>query len=125
MNDDTVLLRQVHPNFMSKGIVSSQAFIPFPKDEGQLSVYDGDMIEPRMSYEHYTAKLGFQSVGVWGVSCAEVRETGLTSASNPLPDFPAHALINFGTVSDKECRKLAKRLKAAAVNRGCLYDGAR
>ena len=34
------------------------------------------------------------------------------------------ALIVFGAASDKECRKLAKLLKVAAVNRGCLYDGA-
>ena len=123
MNDDTVLLRQVHPNFAPNGALTSQAFIPFPKDRGRLSVYDGDMISAARAYQHYTLELGNQSCGVWGVSCAEVREAGLTSLSDPLPDFSAHALIDFGAASDKECRKLAKRLKAAAVNRGCLYDG--
>jgi len=42
MNDQTLLLRQVHPNFLPDGELSSQAFYPFPKDNGRLSVYDGD-----------------------------------------------------------------------------------
>ena len=39
----------------------------------------------------------------------------------PLPDSPAHAVIDFGQRSEKECRKLAKRLRDFAVQRGCLH----
>ena len=122
MKMDSLLLRQVHPNFFQDGQLSSQAFSPSPKDKGKLSVYDGKLISPAQSFEHYTQKLGFQSVGVWGVNNVEVIETGLTSAPDPLPNSPAHALINFGNASDKECRKLAKKLKAFALARGVLYS---
>lgn len=123
MNASTLLLRQVHPSFFPHGVLSSQAFVPFPKDEGKLSVYDSEMISVEEAYKHYTEDLGYQSVGVWGISCPEIELEGLTSESNPLENFPSHALINFGTASKKEWRKLAKRLKMYAENRGRLYAG--
>lgn len=125
MNDGTRLLRQVHPNFMKNGLLTSQAFFPFPKDKGALSVYDSDQIDAQAAYEHYTKTLQRQSHGVWGVSCGEVAQTGLTSAPDPLQDFPCHALIHFGAATSKECRKLAKRLKDFAEMRGCLFSPAR
>jgi len=122
MKADSLLLRQVHPHFFPDGQLSSQAFFPFPKDNGKLSVYDGNLISPVESFVHYTQKLGYQSVGVWGISNGEVLATGLRSAQDPLPDSPAHALINFGKASNKECRKLAKKLKALALARGILHE---
>lgn len=123
MKASTLLLRQVHPNFFPNGVLSSQAFVPFPKDEGKLSVYDSEMISVEEAYKHYTEDLGNQSSGVWGITCLEVEQAGLTSESNPLENFPSHALINFGAASKNECRKLAKRLKMYAEKRGCLYSG--
>ena len=117
-----LLLRQVHPTFFTNRQLSSQAFFPFPKDKGNLSVYDGKLISPVQSFEHYTQKLGLQSIGVWGVSNKEVIETGLKSTPDPLPESPAHALIHFGNASERECRKLAKKLRAFAVTRGSLYS---
>jgi hypothetical protein len=122
MKPDSILFRQVHPNFFPNGKLSSQAFVPFPKDEGKLSVYDGDLVSAAESFVHYTEQLQFESVGVWGVANAEVGVTGLTSTPDPLPDSPAHALVDFGNASDKECRKLAKKLKAFANSRGCLHS---
>ena len=116
-----LLLRQVHPNFLTDGQLTSQAFSPFPKDKGKLSVYDGRLISPAQSFEHYTQKQELESVGVWGISNAEVIDTGLISKPDPLPGSPAHALVDFGIASDKECRKFAKKLKAFAVARGRLY----
>jgi len=72
MKADSILLRQVHPNFFPGGQLSSQAFFPFPKDKGKLSVYDGLLISPAQSFEHYTRKQGLESVGVWGINDAEV-----------------------------------------------------
>ncbi|OQC41352.1 MAG: hypothetical protein BWX66_00754 [Deltaproteobacteria bacterium ADurb.Bin058] len=46
MNVHTLLLRQIHPDFIQNQRVSSQAFRPTPKDERKLSVYDGDLITP-------------------------------------------------------------------------------
>ena len=72
MKASTLLLRQVHPNFFPNGVLSSQAFVPFPKDEGKLSVYDSEMISVEEAYKHYTEDLGNQSSGVWGITCLEV-----------------------------------------------------
>jgi len=122
MKSDSLFFRQVHPNFFTEKKLSSQAFAPSPKDKGQLSVYDGDLISAGQSFEHYTQALKLSSVGVWGLSQAEVVETELTSRPDPLPDSPAHALIDFGQASSLECRKRAKKLKIFAEKRGCLYS---
>jgi len=121
MNDQTLLLRQVHPNFFPGGEVSSQAFFPFPKDDGRLSVDDGDQITAANSYQHYTVTLGFESAGVWAVNGAEVVSVGLAYQPDPVAGNSAHAVIDFGALAEKECRKLAKRLKKFAVDRGSLY----
>lgn len=121
MNNQTLLLRQVHPQFLTDEQLTSQAFMLFPKDHGRLSVYDGDQISAEASYRHYTDALGFQSRGVWAVSGAESNGLGLPHLPDPLPDSPAHAVIDFGQRSEKECRKLAKRLRDFAVQRGCLH----
>jgi hypothetical protein len=121
MNDETLLLRQVHPQFLKDDQLTSQAFFPFPKDNGRLSVYDGDQISAEASYHHYTEDLGLQSQGVWAVSGAESAGVGLTYAPDPLTESPAHAVIDFGRRAEKECRKLAKRLRDFAVLRGCRH----
>ena len=121
MKADSLLLRQVHPNFFPDEQLSSQAFFPFPKDQGKLSVYDGDIVTAEQSFLHYTKDLQCNSIGVWGITNIEVVTIGLTSRSDSLPLSPAHALVDFGTLSDKECRKFAKKLKAFALLRGRLY----
>lgn len=121
MKTDFCFLRQVHPKFINDGKLSSQAFSPFLKDNGKLSVYDGRLISPEQSFVHYTQCLCLASVGVWGVSVFEVLETGLTHRPDPLPDSPAHALIVFETVTVNERRKMAKKLKIFAEKRGCMY----
>ena len=63
MNNDTLLLRQVHPSWIQNGRVTSQAFTPTPKDNGHLSSYDGDMISAEAAWRHYTNKLGYESSG--------------------------------------------------------------
>ena len=121
MTSVTLLLRQVHPKFIEDGRVTSQAFIPFPKDENKLSVYDGDQISAALSHEHYTQILGYDSDGVWAVTCIESHEIGLPTASDPQQDFPEHAVIDFSSHSPKAARKLAKQLRDLAVLRGRLH----
>jgi hypothetical protein len=121
MNNDSVLLRQVHPHFIPNGELSSQAFFPFPKDKMELSVYDGDRISAADSHRHYTEILKFESDSVWGVTCAEVSMVGLSGKAAPLPEFPSHSIIDFTEASEKTHRKLAKKLKAFALARGCCY----
>lgn len=121
MTPSTVLLRQIHPNFYPNGELTSQAFLPFSKDKGKPSVYDGDQISAADAFVHYTTVLKNQSCSVRGINCSEVDSVGLTSIANPLPNFPSHALVDFTGRPDKEWRKLAKRLKDFALKRGCLY----
>lgn len=122
MTSETTLLRQVHPDFIPEGQLTSQAFMPFPKDEGKPSVYDGDQISAADSFQHYTEVLHNASHSVWGVTCAEVSSVDLSSVANPLDNFPSHALIDFTAQPEKTFRKLAKKLKAFAIARGSLFS---
>lgn len=122
MTPETVLLRQAHPNFVLDGQLSSQAFFPFPKDKNHLSVYDGDQISAVDSHHHYVTVLRNQSCGVWGVTQLEVSGVGLEAKSDALEDFPSHAVIVFANATEKECRKIAKKMRAMAVARGCLHS---
>lgn len=123
MTPETLLLRQAHPKFMDGEFPTSQVFYPFPKDEGRLSVYDGDQIVPEDAHRHYTQVLANESHSVWGVSGAEAHSEGTAPMPDPLENFPSHALIDFQGLSEKACRKVAKKLKAHAVARGCLFSG--
>lgn len=121
MNADTLLLRQAHPQFAPGGQLTSQAFVPFPKDDGLLSVDDGDLIGAADAYGHYTGVLGLRSNGVWSVSKREADGESVPAISTPEPNRPSHASLDFRGKSDRECRRTAKRLKALALTRGCLF----
>jgi hypothetical protein len=120
MTETTVLLRQIHPSFVQNGRPTSQAFRPTPKDENQLSVYDGDQIAADVAWEHYTSSLELASVGVFGLSVAECTEQSLEVKPDPAP-FPEHVLIDFSAFSPREIEKKSKLLKSKAEARGLLY----
>ena len=120
MNEETVLLRQVHPRFIQNGRVTSQAFRPTPKDDDRLSVYDGDQICAEDSWAHYTTDLGLASAGVLGVTVAECGAAGLPVHADPGP-FPEHAVIDFATKSNSQTDVAAKALRASAQSRDWLY----
>lgn len=121
MTEATVLFRQIHQNFINENNPTSQAFMPFPKDKGFLSVYDGDMIHPKDAYRHFTQTLGFSSHSVWGVTKSEAESELLPCLSDPQPGFDAHSVIDFTGCPEKEYRKKAKRLLTFALTRKCLY----
>ena len=121
VNQETLLLRQAHPNFVKDDLVTSQAFVPFPKDDGLLSVHDGDQISARDAYDLYTQRLGLASHSVWAVSVGESDRENVLGRPDPLPGNPAHAAIDFSGLPERAWRKVAKRLKAKALNRGCQY----
>lgn len=120
MNDATLLLRQIHPSFLQNGRPSSQAFRPTPKDERQLSVYDGDMKLPSDAWDHYSNALGLASYGVMAVSVAECIDLALSVVSDPAP-FPEHALIDFSDYGKSVIEKKAKQLRVQAEARGWLF----
>ena len=98
MNDDTLLHRQVHPNFVdSHGETTSQAFRPTPKDKNQLSVYDGNLISAENAWKHYTNDLQLRSIGVMSVSVAECRtlELPVVPDAETFPGARAYRLQRF------------------------------
>lgn len=123
MSPDSLLLRQIHPDFIQNGRVTSQAFKPTPKDEGQLSVYDGEDIEPYPAYEHYTAQLKLSSAGVLAITSKECEKHRLQVVKDGVP-YPEHGYIDFTSLSESEAKKKAKLLAAAAMSRGWLYKAA-
>jgi hypothetical protein len=123
MNRTTLLLRQIHPSFIKLGRVTSQAFRPTPKDEQKLSVYDGDLITPAASWEHYCAR-NLESVGVMAVTVEECEKEDLVARSSP-EHFHEHAEIDFLDFNANQCEKKGKKLKSAAEGRGWMYQADR
>src|SRR4051812_30920381 len=108
MRDETLLFRQVNPQWIQAGRVTSQVFRPTPKDEEKLSVYDGDKIEPEKSWEHFTQQLRFKSAGVLAVACLECNSEQLPVTPDPEP-FPEHVVIVFQGLSGGQCEKKGKK----------------
>ena len=121
MTPNTLLYRQIHPNFIQNGRPTTQAFRPTPKDENQLSVYDGDKIQPQASWQHYTDVLKLSSAGVMAVTNAECSAQSLPVVADGKP-FPEHCSIDFSGLKKSAIEKAAKVLAACAVTRGWQYQ---
>lgn len=122
MQAATHLLRQVHPNWVKDdGTAASIAFWPFPKDEGLLSVDDGDRVTPEASWTRFVAKAGCSSAGVWSFTVQESADLGLPAQDNPLPDNAEHVLVDFRDFPEKQQKAKAKILSKPANARGCLF----
>ena len=120
MNSDTLLYRMVSPSWMRSGRPTSQTFNPTPKDNGRLSVYDGDQISPQNAYEHY-ASLGYKAVGVLAIAVEECASLNLTVSPDPLPGFPQHAVIDFTALSGNGIARAARALNKSANALGWQY----
>ncbi|MCP2038342.1 hypothetical protein [Chryseobacterium sp. HSC-36S06] len=125
MEDSTLLHRQIHPSFIvGKQIstqvfeISSQVFLPTPKDEGKLSVYNDDKFTAQESFEHFTKN--FDSAGTVSVSVEECSNEDLKSVENNDP-FDGHCYIDFGELPKNQIKKKAQRLKAHAMKRGITF----
>ena len=125
MNDDTLLYRQIHPDFVQRiaqtGVerATSQAFLP--ASDGKISVYDGDQISAANSWAHYTETLQLKSCGVTAVTPAECQQVDLPVMPDGVP-FPEHVSIDCrGVASRRQIESNAKRLRAAANARGWQF----
>lgn len=129
-DDDELLFRQVHPNWMKGDEPSSQAFKPTSKDAGRLSVARGSMTTAEAAFDLHTGAMGLVSAGTWAVNVGEVSRDPVSLSAlgdavfEPVPD-PAHALIDFGGLARREVEIKAKLLLAAARSRGRLHPAAR
>jgi hypothetical protein len=119
MTDDTQLLRQVHPTWIKGDNLLSLAFRPFPKDEGLVSVYDGDQISPEASWRHFTRQ--YSSVGAWAVTPRETLEIALPARLETEGYFSEHCVIDYTAHDEKQQKAKSKILTDKAQKRGCLY----
>ncbi|HRE83874.1 MAG TPA: hypothetical protein PLN52_22715 [Opitutaceae bacterium] len=132
MHPESQLLRQIHPNHFQEGRVLSVAFRPSKKDEGKLSVCDGELCSAKDAFEYHTVQLGLGSGGTWGVTVNEVTARKLPIEPDPLlerpnpkggmfPEQKAHALINFNGLPPKEQGVASSLLAHSATQRGRLH----
>ena len=127
MNDDTLMLRQVHPRFFHEGQLSSQAFKLFPSDREDkgLSVDDGDMISAENSHEFYTKTRKRESACVFAITVAQAKDLQVPAKADPLVDASWHCLLDHSALmelSDSQLSKIAKKMKLAAEQNGCQYQ---
>lgn len=117
------LHRQVNPSWVHDGRVSSQAFRPTPKDNGQLSVDRASVCTAQESFDRFVAN-GWSSVGVWAVTVGETEDAGLKAFPDPDPEGwtnPAHAYVHFSDLPKSQVKKKAQVLAAHAHQRGRVY----
>lgn len=120
MKGSTHLLRQVNPNWIQDGRITSQAFSPTPKDDKKLSCYDGDQIAPDAAHDHFVDSLGLKSVGVVAVTVDECKALELPAVPDPEP-FKEHVIIDFDGNEKPEIKRKSKILRTIAEERHWLY----
>src|SRR3569623_1588863 len=129
---DDLLHRQVPHEWTEAGEPSSQAFWPWRTIVACcLSVDRNSRTTAEAAFNLFTAAkpsgFGMSSCGVWALSCDEIKGESLTAwedpavATNDTPANPAHAVIDFTAHDAKTQKKIARKLKALAIRRGCLH----
>ena len=134
MSSETLLYRQVHPNFIDSNQISAQVFgqitsvvfKPTPKDNDLLSVYNSECFEPEAAHLHYTNESKLASRGVAAVSCEECVSQNLEVIKDNHPFF-GHCSVDFAGKTTNQKDKTAKRLKSHAIERspdgsGLFFD---
>lgn len=120
MTPETLLYRQVNPDWVKEGRPTSQTFTPFPKDAGQLSVYNGDKWTAEESFDHFTQTQGFKATGNVAVTVSECQTVELPAVEDNDP-FKGHAYIDFAQCSKSAVMTKAKQLKHVALQRDWTY----
>jgi hypothetical protein len=125
-----LLYRQAGLGFYKNGRLTSQAFLPFPKDKLLVSTDRASKSTPESAFALFTAQ-GYVSRGTWGVTVSECFDLPLPCMWNPNPKDAhgrrvkneAHSLIDFrGGLSAKKIRALSTQLASYANERGCLHQ---
>lgn len=123
MNNNTLLLRQIHPAFMQQDKMTSQAFRPTPKDEKLLSVDNGDKVSAVEAWARFIENPQCQSAGVMAVSYQECTSEALNVIEDGTP-YPEHCSIDFNDLSNGHINAKSKKLRFFAEQRDWLFfDG--
>jgi hypothetical protein len=132
MKENTLLHRQVHPNFIQNNkfsvqvfesdnnvpTITSSVFVPKKSDEGELSVYNGDKFSAEESHNHYVKEL--ESAGVVSVTIAECKAIDLSAVEDNKP-YDGHSFIDFKKLPTSQIKIKAKILKSKAATRDWTY----
>jgi hypothetical protein len=124
---DEILFRQIHPNFLQEGVISSATFLPTANDQGELSVDRSSVTTAAASFNLYVGN-GRASVAVCGLTVGEFGKEGLPCHPDPLGATetlkanPAHAYADFNGVGTNQRKKMAQRLRTVAAGRGILHS---
>lgn len=94
--------------------------MPTAKDEGRLSLYDGDRIAAEGAWRHYTEEQGFRSVGLISVTPTECHRVGVRVVADGQP-YPEQVTVSFDGRSKKAKRIAASKIVGAARERGWQY----
>ncbi len=132
---DEILWRQVHPQRLQNGHVSSDAFEPGSNDAKQLSCSRSSKVSAVEAHRHHTEVLNLLSSGCAAVSVSEVESARPIVAQNPevasiraiddtetataedsLP--PGHTYLDFRPFGSSRISKKAKQLAFYANRRG-------
>jgi hypothetical protein len=120
-DNDEILFRQVPPSWLDMGEPTSQAFFPTKKEAGQLSVARGSKTTFEDAYLHHTKVLGLRSAGTWGVTVGDVGAVSLRAYDQPRDNSPAHAYVDFRSLSNSQAKAKGSLLAARARARGRLH----
>lgn len=120
MNNNTLLLRQIHPAFIQQDKITSQAFRPTPKDEKLLSVDNGDKVQAAEAWARFVVNPQCQSVGVMAVSYQECSNEDLKVIEDGAP-YPEHCSIDFNNLSNGQINRKSKELRFYAEQRDWIY----
>ena len=124
---DELIWRNVNPNWIDNGELSSQAFRPTPKDLKQLSGAREREVSAEDHFEEFTEKLELESSGVWAISAGEAKDAALRcifdaeadSAPDPCP--VGHTYIDYRGHGNSKIRKIGSSLRDLAEVRGCKF----
>jgi len=116
-NRDEQLFRQVNPNFIHGGRVSSQAF----RSKKQLSVDRENRTTAEQSYRRFIDN-GLRSAGTWAVTVGEAENVLVHAYESPLETNSAHTDLDFEPLTNKERRRASVELARMANERGVRYQ---
>lgn len=124
MRPDTLLYRQVHPDWHRDGRFTSLMFQP-SREEGedhQVSVDDGDQISAEDSYKYHRCNDYPDSIGVMAVTPEECKVHNVTVTPDSKPGHESHTLLKFHpNLGKRRIRRIAQFLTAYATKRGWRY----
>lgn len=112
-------LRNVHPQFIVEGIVSSAAFMPTRNDEGELSTARSSKVSAEQHFNEFT-HMNHQSAGVYEVATEDIRNEELRWIDNESIQeesirMTGHAYIDYRVYSNGKTKKKARSLARHAT----------